>query len=207
MVLAKRAGRKTQTRRVLTAANSLIDGGVLKKLWDRLNFAKAWVDPGPSPAGNPGPYLKAPTRDGETTHRIYPRSAVGDRLWGRETFQRCGGFIRYKADEAQVANSHPDALKFDYQLKPSIFMPRWASRILDQVVAVRPERLQDISEADAIAEGLEQCNEGGWHWPGGSADFESPRACYWAGWDSINGKGAAAENPWVWVITTKAVQP
>jgi hypothetical protein len=85
-------------------------------------------------------------------------------------------------------------------------MPRWASRITLEVTGVRVERLNDISEADAIAEGVNDC--------GGMLDeaeicrFASSMKCgpedarpwYAALWESINGSGSWSLNPWVWVI-------
>lgn len=65
MVRAYQDGRKSQTRRIVTARNSLVDGHVPSGAeWAALDFASAWVDPGPSPAGNPGPYLKVSSRNG-----------------------------------------------------------------------------------------------------------------------------------------------
>lgn len=87
--------------------------------------------------------------------------------------------------------------------RPSIFMPRWASRILLEVTAVRVERLQDISVADAMAEGvvetkphmrgLEPCRE----WVYAYEDL----------WLSIHGPNSWEQNPWVWVIEFKRVHP
>ena len=94
MVRALLAGTKTQTRRLLTPRNTLFDGGRWPNYlaehafhWDR-----AWIDLGPSPAGNPGPYLKLPVTNiamqpesrEETVHRVYPVTQPGDRLWVRE---------------------------------------------------------------------------------------------------------------------------
>lgn len=85
MVRAYFAGRKTQTRRIPTPYNSTIDGPTCNlKLWETLDWTRAVPDPGPSPAGNPGPYWKVPSTLG-TTHRVYCRYQVGDRLWGKET--------------------------------------------------------------------------------------------------------------------------
>lgn len=85
--------------------------------------------------------------------------------------------------------------------RPSIFMPRWACRILLDVVDVRIERLNDISEADAMAEGAEPLlvpPDGG-----GAPHVEGFRSL----WDHINGKRAPwSSNPWVWVVTFKRVE-
>ncbi|MEQ1663215.1 MAG: hypothetical protein ABL877_11025 [Thiobacillus sp.] len=77
-------------------------------------------------------------------------------------------------------------------------MPRWASRILLEIVGVRVERLQDISEADAIAEGV-----------GGDVTVTPCFAVerYRALWESINGPGSWDVNPWVWVVEFKRVTP
>lgn len=74
--------------------------------------------------------------------------------------------------------------------KPSIFMPRWASRLSLPVTSVRVERLQDISEADARAEGVTDDGLGG-----------TARKMYSRLWETINGAGSWALNPWVWVLT------
>ena len=94
--------------------------------------------------------------------------------------------------------------------RPAIFMPRAACRILLEVTEVRVQRLQDISEADAIAEGIEPNPA----WIGTYRDYSvererqvwnlDPVASYRTLWDSINGKtpGAAwADNPWVWAVS------
>ncbi len=91
------------------------------------------------------------------------------------------------------------------QWTPSIYMPRWASRLSLEIVSVRVERLNDISEADALAEGCDTdrlpdgAGEGGeWH---------CPTAWYADLWESINGAGSWAQNPWVWVVEFKVVTP
>jgi hypothetical protein len=73
-------------------------------------------------------------------------------------------------------------------------MPRWASRITLEIEAVRVERLQDISDHDAICEGIPD-------YPDFSLD--SPVHDYSALWESINGRGSWDRNPWVWVIQFK----
>lgn len=120
-----------------------------------------------------------------------PYGAAGDRLWVRETWMPHdtddSRNIRYRAD-GDVANTN-------LPWKPSIFMPRWASRITLEVVGVRVERLQEITNADAVAEGVD---------PGmGFCDFSIPhhREAFERLWDEINGKRAPwASNPLVWRV-------
>ena len=110
--------------------------------------------------------------------RATARWKIGDRLWVRETWQMNeppSGAI-YRADDV--------AGHIDSGWRPSIFMPRWASRITLEVTAVRVERLQDITEEDATREGC-------------TCRFHFRQV-----WDRINGKrGSWASNPWVWVIS------
>lgn len=85
---------------------------------------------------------------------------------------------------------------------PSIHMPRWASRITLEITSVRVERLQDISEADALAEGIVRQPDGGY----GLADtthyhFTDPRQSYFSLWEAINGDGSVDANPWVWAVS------
>jgi len=82
----------------------------------------------------------------------------------------------------------------------SIHMPRWASRLTLKITDVRVERLQDISEADAKAEGAPQL------WTTGDGDFyEDTRGNHLTGyagvWEHINGPGSWAANPWVWAVS------
>ena len=98
--------------------------------------------------------------------------------------------------------------------RPSIHMPRWASRITLEIVSVRVERLQDISYEDALAEGVldfrpliePECQQGE------TADECArrlcwPQRCYRQLWESINGEGSWAKNPWVWAIEFRRIFP
>lgn len=78
--------------------------------------------------------------------------------------------------------------------RPSIHMPRWASRITLEIVSVGVERVQDISDADAFAEGIQHVVNQGQH------DDGTARGAYRALWESINGERSWSVNPWVWVI-------
>jgi len=122
---------------------------------------------------------------------------VGDRLWVKETFQFTGkGTPFYRADFAGIDMSNVHIMG---GWKPSIFMPRSLSRILLEITDVRIQRLQDISDDDALAEGITGDEHG--------ADQPLPVMCYQALWDSINSKrGFPWEiNPWVWAISFKRI--
>ena len=151
---------------------------------------------------------------------LCPYGQPGDRLWVRETFIDLRGTgVEHRPDPdgplqrfAYAADyrpgSHSDDARKDFGLKhkPSIHMPRAASRILLEVTNVRVERLQAISRSDIRAEGLE-CP------PELASDDVSPNYRDWYPaawrelWESINGAGAWDANPWVWVVEFKRVMP
>lgn len=204
---------KTQTRRLFTRHNSLVDGArASSALWADLAFNEAWVDKGPSPAGNAGPYLKVPRRSEESVHRVYATIAPGDHLWVRETHcdarnaQTAGVLFRADGDAA-------------CRWTPGIHMPRDACRIVLGVTALRIERLQQISEADAIAEGMERPEAMSDDsirdfdvWPTGTerAAFNAlnqPSAQYRRLWERINGAGSWIANPFVRVFEFTRITP
>lgn len=126
-----------------------------------------------------------------------PYGAVSDRLWVRETW--CDGYpgadpILYRASYNGGA---------DHRWRPSIFMRREHSRLTLGVTAVRVERLQNISEEDAVAEGLPPycCDAPQWS-PCGCHGME-PRDHFRDGWNGLNAKRGYSweSNPWVWAIT------
>ncbi|EML5398591.1 hypothetical protein RI828_001261 [Pseudomonas aeruginosa] len=147
-----------------------------------------------------------------------PYGQPGDRLWVRETWglqvQSYGGgageFIVYRA-------TNPDAIycrssegrEYPVKWKPSIHMRRHSSRILLEITAVRVERLQDISEEQALAEGVrgEPCD----HARQACADIgcwgDTAKGAFGFLWESLNGEGSWAANPWVWVVEFKRVTP
>ena len=133
----------------------------------------------------------------------------GDRLWVRETWRETEDpmgipVIQYRAGGAQVIGRNGDDVDFlcgeiggdfereDEPWKPSIFMPRWACRIVLEITDVRVERVQDISERDACAEGF--------GYPL-TRDCKKPK--FRELWDKLNGpRGYGWEvNPWVWAIS------
>lgn len=167
MVRAILEGRKTQTRRVVKAKHLPFLGNLL------------------------GGFL-----DGRWNQRPLPYGRPGDRLWVRETWAWCSkarGHWLYRADDSDLGTCHVK----DGRWKPSIHMKRAASRITLEVVAVRVERLQEITPGDAIAEGC----------PGGDhGDRYAAIDQYRALWGSINGAGSWAANPWVWVVEFRKVE-
>lgn len=115
-----------------------------------------------------------------------PYGQPGDRLWVKETFSPQPHL------NAKAYFRATDPLVGVKKWKPSIFMPRNLSRIALEITAIRVERLQDISESDALAEGinmelLKMCHV-------------TPQNAYRKLWTDINGKGSWEQNPWVWVI-------
>ena len=132
-----------------------------------------------------------------------PYGQPGDRLWVRETWGFNPDFPRQLAQacfRADPGHEH-DGIKW----VPSIHMPRRASRITLEITSCRLERLQAISEADCIAEGIEKTQHGFWRTYGqGSCDGTySPRASFRCLWASINGAESWEANPWVWAIGFK----
>lgn len=202
MVRALLDGRKTQTRRVLKPQPVKLpdfNRGSLS-INVRRSVYQAW---------NPHcPAVRC------------PYGQPGDRLWVRETFayvspheypapfEECK--IEYRADKPEAKRAggwdcepdDPEAIRW----RPSIHMPRWASRITLEVTGVRVERLQDISEADARAEGAYPppagTDDDGAHYDAGTF-----RDGFRALWESINGAGSWTANPWVWVIEFRRIIP
>lgn len=163
-----------------------------------------------------------PNGKGPVDYRLYPYGGPGDRLWVKETFRlfdshsecacydicqcsRFNGKPIYRADQTGFVESG--------KWKPSTQMPRWASRIILEIVSVRTERLQDITEEDAKAEGSEF---GFWHPLEGvftepTDEDDEQNSCFRDGfgfiWESVNGPGSWDLNQWVWVIEFKEVKP
>lgn len=184
MVRALLEGRKTQTRRVLK--------------------------PQPHAGLRHSVFVPSGVEDGHG-REIKVRYQPGDVLWVRETwavaacsdglapanlsprFHQLDGGVWYPADDTVPAASVSKRGK----TRVSIHMPRWASRLTLEVKSVKVERLQDISEADAVREGctFEALKRG--DVPAGA----DPKHSFLQLWDSINGAGAWSVNPWVVALT------
>jgi len=182
MVRAILAGTKTQTRRALKPQPQINGGDGLHP-----------VRPYQTPQGK-WTWVLASTGHGDGTSGEWcPYGMEGDRFWVRETFAEAemgkAKAIYYKADEEK-----PEWLKGFW--RPSIFMPRALSRITLEITDVRVERLQEISEEDAIAEGAIITSK-----------YEKSHIEAFCGiWERINGESAWRDNPWVWAITFKHLQ-
>ncbi|MDM2957387.1 hypothetical protein [Citrobacter sp. CK206] len=208
MVRAILDGRKTQTRRVMNPqpANDI----------SRATF------PNPDVVGWSSSLRH---KHGSTTAHFCPFGAVGDRLWVRETFQ--GPLVseelfeEYRAypekfetpqycEYAADGGARPEYCDLDDNLRhgwrPSIHMPRWASRILLEITSVRVERLNDISQEDAQDEGMELT---GWRPtysdPDSGGEVWTPYDNFAELWQSIYGVGSWLSNPWVWVIEFRRI--
>lgn len=132
-----------------------------------------------------------------------PYGQPGDRLWVRETWAHgihAMAAVRDQDGPFVYAATDRDEQRLGDRWRPSIHMPRAASRITLELTGVRVERLQDISEADALAEGIVRAS-GGFGLPAGEHFHATdPRQSYLSLWEAINGRGSVEVNPWVWVV-------
>jgi len=181
------SGRQTQVRRLVRGDNA-------KVYWNPIvvNGYGGWVNE----HGRPAPC---------------PFGAPGDRLWVRETFSYTRNDAQGFTDSGEVwywADGNPQDGDWS-KPRPSIHMPRWASRITLEIADVRVERLQEISDEDALAEGLRsdgslgaQCSV---ELPGHRTHHDSPKECFRLLWESIHGPGSWDVNPFVWVIVFRRI--
>ena len=180
MVQAILDGRKTQTRRVVKPQPP--DVGLVYSPSDAY-----WVTKGTVFLGKP--YWRC------------PYGIPGDRLWVREMWAVHP--TRNKTKPSELPQTLPVAYRTDdfnhshFMWRPSIFMPRWASRIMLEVTGVRVERVQDIGESDSISEGVTALPD------------EHHLTAFVRLWDSFNAKRGYSweSNPWVWMIKFKVLEP
>ena len=204
MVRAILEGRKTQTRRVLEPQPVLYNGKL-----DILDN---------------GRYVRVATKivnDFPETKLISCPYQVGDRLWVKETWwDDCALREKegYKQDDYLYYRADGEAIEqfecaYGFKWRSPLFMPRWASRITLEITGLRVERLQDITQRDAVNEGVifmggmfDEADQAPWC-PSlkDQEPMASPRDAYGRLWDSLNAKRGYAweSNPWVWVIEFK----
>lgn len=209
MVRAILSGQKTQTRRLVKPQPTEFG---LKWVTDCEGDFATWQDS--------GLLIDEYSDDGGPCQRACPYGKPGDRLWVRETWAKnegSAGGCCYRADHGGACAYEAHDLGKGLvthkvsKWKPSIHMPRWASRITLEITGVRVERLQDISEADAIAEGCFK-NHNGYYWGGphpeyGTKQMATPVSAFRDLWESINSTGSWESNPWVWAVEFKRIQP
>lgn len=193
MVRAILDGRKTQTRRVVKPQprqTPITNGSAVGSydVWPNNDSCLEWDDV----VADTAYYVQA---------GFCPYGQPGDRLWVREAFATV-------ESEAPAAGMEPSIgtvyrASYDEQRdgqylpgltwRPSIFMPRWASRITLEVAGVRVERVQDITPEDAKSEGIEH--------------LYAPRNAFANLWDAINAKRGYPweSNPWIWVVEFRAL--
>ncbi|MFS7382266.1 hypothetical protein AB6870_09300 [Rahnella inusitata] len=213
MVQAILSGRKTQTRRV--------------------------IKPQPSSGVRKSVLVKSGVEDGHGRELVCPLGQPGDHLWVREAFRMAksldiyspsnvaelsinAGYknpwapIQFEADGFRAGKwsgfDTPPVVTEPGKLRPSLHMPRWASRIQLEISNVGVQRLQDISSGDAVREGICQLQASGRYCinPGdqyfGGASHSAKEVYSWL-WESIYGEGSWQANPWVWVIEFERVAP
>ena len=144
-----------------------------------------------------------------------PFGAVGDRLWVRETFwvrnrgnTFAGTSIDYKDGGSKQLPSRPKGRGKLCCWRPSIHMPRWASRIDLEITEVRVERVNDISREDALAEGVPtEPYEGKVNGEPATIYPIDPVYQFCLLWSKIHGIGSWKLNPWVWVLSFRRIKP
>jgi hypothetical protein len=194
MVRAILDGRKTQTRRKMSVQPWPDASVTVEHYHPTVIDRHGDMQPGKEIFG-------AHWDDGEYGLRC-PYGAPGDKLWVRETWAGHASGIDYAADFAVICL--PQAGPW----RPSIHMPRWASRITLRITDIRVERLQDISVADAKAEGCESPLTGAEAPAAGPGVFlADERTSFAILWNKIKGPGAWSANPWVWAVAFERVKP
>ncbi|WP_180176886.1 hypothetical protein [Acinetobacter sp. YH12039] len=214
MVSAILEGRKTQTRRIMRRQPDDVE---------RFHRGETTTDTDASHAilrcyNNPKGFKKCASGwfAGATYKTPFSEFNVGDRLWVRENFMDLSGTgVEHRNSSGKLQKyayaadcprgSHSDELRKDFGLKwkPSIHMPRSASRILLEITKIRVERLTDISTEDAKAEGFDYSTHPSaikmGYAIGAKTNFRHA-------WQEIYGATSWDKNPWVWVVEFKVIQ-
>lgn len=202
MVRAILEGRKTQTRREVKLTdlkrNPDNDPWYRNRVWSWRVKSGMWTDQTVE-----GLLAKCPY--GQPRDRLWVRESARVQ-WVKSGLREAG--IKYIADGAETVVPYPSRLApapVGKLLANGTY--REASRILLENATIRPERLNDISEEDAKAEGIYEVWPGRWHWQDvGISTFTTARDAFKALWESINGPGSWEEK-WVWVVEFKKVKP
>lgn len=217
MVRALLEGRKTQTRRVVNP----------QPLADR-KFAGGYAISVPKSRLSDGMRASSLSLEAPYVHIACAYGSPGDLLWVKETFYAWGRWeTRHNPKKGRdewhfvdmtlaAGKGYQFAAPSNYRLcgrggavpqwwkRPAIFMPRAASRLTLRLTGVRVQRLQEIDEADAWAEGVQE-------WMGKETPWKGELApasvhAYAALWEHINGAGSWAAAPWVWALTFEVIR-
>lgn len=215
MVRAILGGSKTQTRRIvkpqpvqhIPATNNW--PGEDLWTWEKLDHANG---------SSPGVHASTAALKRMMIEKC-PHGKPGDQLWVREAWATQSSLhmapALYSNNAIYRADTHAGLEKKngDQKWRPSIHMPRWASRITLEITEIRVERLQDINGEDAKDEGAECRTD--LSWAGSTDESFYPHGFYGEGniagfkelWQSTNGPESWNANPWVWVVSFKKVAP
>lgn len=217
MVRALLDGRKTQTRRIMKPQPEPCPRG---GHWWPSNVFKTMLHVEEEMQNGKGGW-------GGLVGDACPFGDVGDHIWVRETFQ--GPLFNYEQMDEYLEDSSkfekPEFCQYaadgghrpEYQdaddnlrhgWRPSIHMPRWASRILLEITDVRVERLKSIHDVDAMREGIQNlttCSHADFGIPG-VVNAQHPVRAFQLLWESIYGADNWKFNPWVWVVEFKRVE-
>lgn len=198
--------RKTETRRLVTKSTSRMVAET-RATWDRLDWKVATINRSGLESG-------LLVRDPDTRyHGVAAKVRVGDTLWVRETFgvvpESLGKPFDPKTGEGcrvlyRATDGDPDPDGWEnWKWTPSIYMRPWASRITLAVTEVRAERLHEITDEGAKAEGITVDEDQVMESFAAGLPSGHYRSAFARLWDEINGKRPGArwdDNPWVWVI-------
>ena len=209
MVRAILDGRKTQTRRIAKISDPIEHAAINCQV---VNFRKKTY------------WFNCQKSHPDHIANACPHGIFGDRLWVRESWSTHACLDNKKPSELINVNSYhywADGEINTGKKRPSIHMPRWASRIDLEITGIRVERLQDISEDDAKAEGAQRFDNipigtprpyrnepDRWSMENPlNTDYclSTPRYAFANIFEKINGQGSWDKNPWVWVIEFKQI--
>ena len=219
--LAIRAGRKTETRRLIVPQPVFAANGAWH--WGYPDRRRIRCGPRGVSGGSKVPF------DAQAIGEYCPHGVPGDLLYVKETW--CLGqagndvLAYYRADNPKGAKRPPTLLlgNGDEVWRSGRFMPKRVARTWLEITDVRVQQAQSISDEDAIAEGVEQCKHGGWKnylwhgepqiprnridaWPWQFSNYDSAYGSFSSLWELIHGPGAWERNDWVFAISFELVE-
>jgi hypothetical protein len=144
----------------------------------------------------------------DLSYAVCPYGQPGDLLWVRETFfdtQKYKSAPLFQFAPPIIYKADPDTFIGCHKWKPSIHMPQEASRIWLKITKIKAERLKNITEADALAEGIIKIDDEAYKYDNSIGSFQTALSAFRALWRSINGLESWDQNPWVWAISFEVV--